>query len=341
VYKRQVLIGENGSGKSSVLSATLKALLVNNYRRIRFKETEITNKKEKTFARVTIEFWDNIEPYVVDIQKGGAINYSNRNSPFINSVIIGFGPFKHSRENNKKSKDFVGGAFVDNFFDPSISLRSSKEFLLKLTNEQFEFVATSILDLLMLKGKAKVHRNLILGKLWIVKNGSESKFFIDELSDGFQSVINLGCNIMEGLLRNNEKIELANGFVVIDEIGANLHPRWQMRIIKSLREAFPKVQFLVSTHEPLCLKGLEEKETYVLTNENGNTKVFNDLPNPSYMRSDQLLNSEFFGLYSTVDPETEELFEKYYELLVIDENKKQSEYPPEQLHLKCSREQLM
>jgi predicted ATP-binding protein involved in virulence len=167
----------------------------------------------------------------------------------------------------------------------------------------------------MLEDKAKIHRNDETEEVWFEYINSGKKHFFNQLSDGYQSVITLGCNIIEGLLFNNESIENASGFVVIDEIGANLHPRWKMQIVKRLRRTFPNVQFLVTTHDPLCLKGIEENETYVLKSRDGELEVLTDLPNPSEFRADQLLTSEFFGLFSTVDPDMEEDFKEYYELL--------------------------
>src|SRR5262249_36516293 len=41
------------------------------------------------------------------------------------------------------------------------------------------------------------------------------------------------------------------------------------------------------------------------------------LPSPRNFRIDQLLTSDFFGLSSTVDPETEALFDEYYALLTL------------------------
>src|SRR5690606_39186771 len=40
-----------------------------------------------------------------------------------------------------------------------------------------------------------------------------------------------------------------------------------------------------------------------------------ELPDPSSLRVDQILASEFFGLSSLVDPEIEAKFNRYYELL--------------------------
>lgn len=44
-----------------------------------------------------------------------------------------------------------------------------------------------------------------------------------------------------------------------------------------------------------------------------------DLPDPNALRIEQILTSEYFGLYSTVDPEVEALFDEYYDLLALRE----------------------
>ena len=50
-------------------------------------------------------------------------------------------------------------------------------------------------------------------------------------------------------------------------------------------------------------------------NDEGKVISINDLPNPSEFRVDQLLTSEYFGLNSTLDFETEKKFKEYYALL--------------------------
>ena len=306
-----ILIGENGVGKSSTLSATLKALIGRNYRNLGFNKGEINREKGEN-ASVNITFNNRV---FADVLIGEKIRYFHPKDYFINSSILAFGPFKHSNKTDNNYRKFKGGCFVDNFFNPAVPLHNSLKFILRLTPEQFEYVAIALLDLLMLENRARIHRKSHTEKVWFQYNDSDRKQFFDELSDGYQSVITLGCNIIEGLLLNNESIENASGFVVIDEIGANLHPRWKMQIVKRLRRTFPNVQFLVTTHDPLCLKGIEEDETYVLQSNNGQLNVLTNLPNPSEYRADQLLTSEFFGLFSTVDPEMEEDFKEYYELL--------------------------
>ena len=42
---------------------------------------------------------------------------------------------------------------------------------------------------------------------------------------------------------------------MIDELDLHLHPQWQRTIVESLRTAFPKIQFIASTHSPIPLLG--------------------------------------------------------------------------------------
>jgi predicted ATP-binding protein involved in virulence len=44
-----------------------------------------------------------------------------------------------------------------------------------------------------------------------------------------------------------------SGIVLIDEVDMHLHPAWQQTVLASLREAFPRIQFIVTTHSPQVL----------------------------------------------------------------------------------------
>jgi hypothetical protein len=88
--------------------------------------------------------------------------------------------------------------------------------------------------------------------------------------------------------RSGPAMEVAEGIVVIDELGAHLHPRWRMRIVASLCEVFPRVQFVASTHDPLCLRGLFDGKVTVLRRdaEQGVVSI-TDLPPIAGLRVDQ------------------------------------------------------
>ncbi|KYF79680.1 hypothetical protein BE20_07380 [Sorangium cellulosum] len=54
------------------------------------------------------------------------------------------------------------------------------------------------------------------------------------------------------------------GIVLIDEVDAHLHPEWQRRIGFWLKEHFPRIQFIVTTHSPLICQAADEQAIYHL-----------------------------------------------------------------------------
>ena len=107
---------------------------------------------------------------------------------------------------------------------------------------------------------------------------------------------------------------------------SHLHPTWKMQIVRSLKRALPGLQFIATTHQPLCLRGLDAGEVIVMQrDEEEQIVAVTDLPSPAEFRVDQLLTSEFFGLNSTVDPDLEILFDKYYALLALEQRNESEE----------------
>lgn len=63
------------------------------------------------------------------------------------------------------------------------------------------------------------------------------------------------------------------GLVLIDEIDLYLHPIWQAKLIPALRENFPRVQFIATTHSPVVLATLVPDEVVRLQVEAGTGSV--------------------------------------------------------------------
>jgi hypothetical protein len=71
----------------------------------------------------------------------------------------------------------------------------------------------------------------------------------------------------------------------------------------------------MTTHDPLCLRGLASGEVVVMRRYGERDVVaVTDLPPVQGLRVDQLLTSEHFGLNTTADPEVDQLFNTYYNL---------------------------
>jgi predicted ATP-binding protein involved in virulence len=90
-----------------------------------------------------------------------------------------------------------------------------------------------------------------------------------ELSDGFHAYLSLVTDIARRAVMLNEqdggdaptKIE---GVVLIDEIDLHLHPRWQRVVLDGLREIFPRLQFVVTTHSPQVLSSALNRQVRLI-----------------------------------------------------------------------------
>ncbi len=86
---------------------------------------------------------------------------------------------------------------------------------------------------------------------------------LQSLSEGQSQLFHLFATIMRYGEQTdlNRSVNLSEiiGLVVIDEIAAHLHPTLQYDVLPQLIKMFPKVQFIVSSHSPLFLLGMENR----------------------------------------------------------------------------------
>ena len=95
-----------------------------------------------------------------------------------------------------------------------------------------------------------------------VKDDSIIALSMDSLSTGQLALFNIFTTIIRYADNNdiNKSVypESIMGIVIIDEIELHLHSIHQKDILPRLMKEFPYVQFIVTTHSPLFLLGLEE-----------------------------------------------------------------------------------
>lgn len=85
------------------------------------------------------------------------------------------------------------------------------------------------------------------------------------LSSGFSSIMAIYADLITKVsLRSIEPEELT-GIVMIDEIDAHLHVSLQKKILSFLTKAFPKVQFIVTTHSPFVVSSVKDAVIYDLS----------------------------------------------------------------------------
>ena len=113
------------------------------------------------------------------------------------------------------------------------------------------------------------------------------------------------------------------GIVLIDEIDQHLHPSWQRRIVGLLHRTFPKTQFIVTTHTPLCALGATDIgddliELSVLQRTEAGCRLLENIPTPRGQTPDRILTSVLFGLPTLSDQKTAEDIAEYGKLLIRD-----------------------
>lgn len=96
--------------------------------------------------------------------------------------------------------------------------------------------------------------------IFIKTNGE--KVGLSALSDGFRGTVTWILDLVAWWFvyrRRWSDLKFLNvgGVVIIDEIEQHLHPVWQRNIVRLLEAAFPRVQFIATTHSPLVASGCE------------------------------------------------------------------------------------
>jgi uncharacterized protein (TIGR02646 family) len=297
------LLGENGSGKSTVLQAVGLALMGKKYRDALKLDASTYVRHRAESGYVDVYLTGGTEPIHLEFSASSKRFKGSPAEPKV--LLLGYGATRLLPRGNAKPQSTSAVARVDNLFNPFVPLGDAHTWLLGLDPKSFSTVARRLKKLLFLAPQARFGRDD--GRVEV------SGLPLEQLSDGSQSVLALAADIISVMISRWSAMEAAEGIVLIDELGAHLHPRWRMRIVTSLREVFPRVQFLVSTHDPLCLRGLKDGEVVVMQrNEQNEAVALTDVPSVESLRVDQLLTSEFFGLYSTVDPTLDQLFDDYY-----------------------------
>ena len=132
------------------------------------------------------------------------------------------------------------------------------------------------------------------------------------LSDGVRSMLAIvmeiafRCYLLNPHLGEKAATE-TSGVVLIDEIDLHLHPEWQKRVIRNLQDAFPRIQFVVTTHAPLVIGSLQDGKIFSIKDN----QTY-DFPLQTGKDANYILNE--MGT-SEMDDEIKEMLNRYFLLI--------------------------
>lgn len=95
------------------------------------------------------------------------------------------------------------------------------------------------------------------------------ELLVDLLSDGIRNMIGMVADMAFRATKLNPQLGASAaletpGIVLIDEVDMHLHPEWQQVVLQNLLDAFPRVQWIVTTHSPQVLSTVRRENIRVL-----------------------------------------------------------------------------
>jgi putative AbiEii toxin of type IV toxin-antitoxin system/AAA domain-containing protein len=276
---------------------------------------------------------DPIEPKFSGVgldSSARAGGFSSVESGAFRCFYVGYGPFRHidnvAARNRRVSLSKLA-LQVASLFDASVSLADSVDWLIEQHLYRLEHRpgAEGFLDLTMkLLGDGLIPDGFRISRvdsdgLWIANDNSQ--FPLRVMSDGYRIVASLVVDIMRQMNTSFRelKIEYRNGIptlpypgvVLIDEVEAHLHVSWQKTIGRWLKEHFPEVQFIVTTHSPYICQSADPGGIIRLPGpgEHGSPHTIDDdlYERVVYGSGDDAVLSELFGVSTPYSVEAERL----------------------------------
>ncbi|MCG5517237.1 MULTISPECIES: AAA family ATPase [unclassified Ectothiorhodospira] len=95
---------------------------------------------------------------------------------------------------------------------------------------------------------------------------------VSQLSDGVRAMVSLVADLAWRCAKLNPQMgamaqQATQGIALIDEVDMHLHPEWQQTVIQTLRDAFPRIQFVVTTHSPQVLSTIRRENIRVIQSD--------------------------------------------------------------------------
>ena len=312
------LTGENGYGKTSLLKAIAKGLLGDE------ELVEQINTETEILSCIITDS-GRINPEMVVT---GERIFSHDDFPVICYGISRFRlrlDYYNEREYNNSR----------NLFEDDSTLLNIERLFLTADDASFETLKSIFKKIIPNLADIKKEENKGFYEIrYQEKNDAGEVFDFVKLSDlaaGYRGIIIMIGDMIRRFRYIYQGVEHISGIVIIDEFDAHLHPKYQYELPKLLSTVFPKVQFIVSTHSPIPLLGVEPNTAVVLTvhrtKEEGITvERLDDDIDIARLSANALLTSDIFGFKSIFargsTPDTIEPFDDYKDIKEMNELEK-------------------
>lgn len=344
-----LLLGDNGAGKSTVLRAialaTLSPVIQRSgyvpYYEVRYNSEAATIDAEIILHREDLgEFLESeslFETVTTHISKIG--DYEEVESftktseawkQIFNDQSPGFFVVGYSTTRRVESGDFSPSSLrkqrrmryqrVAGLFEENLALIPISTWMPEVSEMQpqrFEELVALINNLLYDDPFSKNHSTQITGEMekgeYIFLMGGIPVPF-SALSDGYRKYISWIGDLIYHLhssCPNDMKLIDLPGIVLLDEIDLHLHPEWQRFVIGTISRTFPNLQFIFTSHSPIVTGTLETKNIFLMEPGPEGDSIVRQLEENVYgLTAEQILLSSYFNLETTRAPGFEDDLEE-------------------------------
>lgn len=127
-------------------------------------------------------------------------------------------------------------------------------------------------------------------KSLVLNHDQQGTMKVELLSDGIRSMLAMVGDIAYRCIKLNphfgiEAAKKTTGVVLIDEVDMHLHPRWQQLVLGQLSDAFPSLQFVVTTHSPQVLSSVSSESIRIISG----SKIYSAPPGTEGAEASRLL----------------------------------------------------
>lgn len=189
---------------------------------------------------------------------------------------------------------------LTNFICQIDYLRSSEMPQEKRTGEVMYKKLKEIVDLCLENGEFKYVRRSDLTPI-IKQNGVELS--LEKLSSGnifmIEHLVMLMCKMYSVSVLNDiaaEEMFGISGLLLADELENHMHPLWQKKILGIIRQLFPNIQIILTTHSPFVVSSLDGARIYTCVPQTGYSEVRDETDKYSHMPVEEILQSDVFSV---------------------------------------------
>jgi predicted ATPase len=312
-----LLLGDNGTGKTAILSAIALAILspiiesagyvpyhlIRQGKRAARVSAELILHKQDIGASMTEAYRiERLETQIVKKKDYELLKAENQTEPIWEGIyddqspaflLLGYGATRRVEVADSfdkvrlQKRRRVRYQRVAGLFEDHIGLTPLEAWLPHIKTH----VPSRYEEVLSLFEKftpfdTRLTEEIFDGEILFEQHGVKVPFHA--LSDGYRAYLGWVSDLLSHLVavcpEEMNLIDLS-GIVLVDEIDLHLHPSWQREVASAVSLALPKMQFLLTTHSPIVTGTLSEKNIFVMEADSVGAAQNPDRAGQSLLRS--------------------------------------------------------